>query len=287
MTWRVIVGTLSLMITMIALGFVAVTEQDRMASFTTAYASRQIEYGGALFENYCATCHGPEGQGSGRAPALNAIDLFDGERLKNIGWAGTTADFIRATISSGRPRISASFNANSYPQRMPTWSSDFGGPLRKDQIDALVAFVMNWGPAYANITPEPTPTIVPVGTDINAKLPPSNANNGKALVQQKGCTACHTGTSLIGPAWLAAQSTENKGVGTHATERYKDPGYKSKATSPEQYLHESIVQPSAYIVPGGDYTNPADGTSKMPAIYGNTLDAQNLADIIAYLLTLK
>jgi mono/diheme cytochrome c family protein len=286
MTWRVIVGTLSLMITMIALGFVAVTEQDRMASFTTAYQSRQIEYGGALFENYCATCHGLEGQGSSRAPALNAIDLFDGERLKKIGWAGTPADFVRATIASGRPRISESFNANSYPQRMPTWSSDFGGPLRKDQIDALVAFVMNWGPAYANITPEPTPTIVPVGTDINAKLPTGNAVNGKALTEKVGCVACHTGQTLIGPAWLAAQSTDNKGVGAHAADRYQDASYTGKAISPEQYLHESIVQPSAFIVPGGDYKN-ADGTSKMPAIYGNTLDAQNLADIIAYLLTLK
>ena len=34
MTWRVIVGALSLVITMIVLGYVAVTEQDRMANFT-------------------------------------------------------------------------------------------------------------------------------------------------------------------------------------------------------------------------------------------------------------
>jgi len=274
------------MITMIALGFVAVTEQDRMASFTKAYESRQVETGAALFENYCATCHGAEGQGGGRAPALNAIDLFDGARLKDIGWAGTTEDYVRATVSGGRPRVSASFSANSYPQRMPTWGADFGGPLRKDQVDSLVAFIMNWGVAYANVTPEPVPTVVPVGTDINTQLPTGSADKGKALVEKVGCVACHTGQTLIGPAWLAAQGTDNKGVGAHAADRYQDASYTGKATSPEQYLHESIVQPSAFIVPGGDYKN-ADGTSKMPAIYGNTLDAQNLADIIAYLLTLK
>ena len=27
---------------------------------------------------------------------------------------------------------------------MPTWSKDFGGPLRNDQIDNVVNYIMNW-----------------------------------------------------------------------------------------------------------------------------------------------
>src|SRR3990170_2953376 len=116
MTWRVIVGTLSLMVTMIVLGFVAVTEQDRMASFTRAYESRKVEVGGAIFENNCSRCHGLDGKGSGMAPALNAADLFDGSRLKEVGWAGTTEDYVRGTIASGRPRPSAFYADLGYPE---------------------------------------------------------------------------------------------------------------------------------------------------------------------------
>jgi mono/diheme cytochrome c family protein len=291
MTWRVIVGTLSLIVTMIVLGFVAVTEQDRMANFTRSYAARQIEAGAAIFENNCARCHGIDGKGTGMAPALNAADLLspDSPRLKDIGWAGTREDYIRGVISGGRPRASAFYADKGFPERMPTWSSEFGGPLRPDQINALVAYIMNWAPAYVNATQEAVPTVVPVGTDITVTLPAGNADNGKTLVQTVGCPACHVKspqiTTLVGPGWMAQDSTEGKGIGTRAEERFKAADYTGKAKSAEQYLFESIVDPNAYIVPG-DYKLP-DGTSKMPKNYGTQLDQQNVADIIAYLMTLK
>jgi mono/diheme cytochrome c family protein len=288
MTWRVIVGTVSIVVTMILLGYVAVTEQDRMAAFDTAYQSRQVENGAAIFESTCSTCHGKQGEGTGRAPALNAPDLLspDAPRLKQIEWPGTTENYIRSAISGGRPRASSQFNI--YPQRMPTWSEEYGGSLRKDQINALVAFIMNWAPAYANYTPEPTPTIIPVGTDITVELPAGDAANGKLVSERIGiaCTVCHTGASLIGPAWLAAAASDGKGVAEHAAERINDPGYTGHATTPEQYLFESIVQPSVYIAPGGTYAT-AEGVSLMPPYFGERLTEQEVADLIAYLLTLK
>jgi mono/diheme cytochrome c family protein len=291
MTWRVIVGTLSFVVAMIVLGFVAVTEQDRMASFGAAYSSRQVEVGAAIFESNCALCHGLDGKGTGRGPSLNSPDLFTGQRLAEIGWAGSVDDYLRATIASGRPRASAAFTDFNYPERMPTWGQENGGPLRRDQIESLVAYIMNWGVAYANITPEPTPTVIPVGTDITIELPAGDAANGEQLVARNGCTACHVltaqVTALIGPAWLAKDSPDGKGVGAHAEERFQNADYAAAAVTPEQYLFESIVSPSAYIVPPVADHASADGTSKMPAIYGATLDAQNVADIIAYLLTLK
>src|SRR5689334_13447639 len=107
MTWRVIVGTLAFVLTMILFGYVAVTEQDRMASFDTAYAARQIETGGQLFETNCQRCHGLDGKGTGLAPALNSPDLLAGNppaRVKAAGWAGSVENYIHATIAGGRPQ---------------------------------------------------------------------------------------------------------------------------------------------------------------------------------------
>ena len=284
MTWRVIVGTLSLVVTMVLLGYVAVTEQDRMANFSVAYDARQVEAGAALYETNCSLCHGLDGQGTGRAPALNAPDLFDGSRLAAINWAGTVSDYVEATIAGGRPRPSNEFT--QYPERMPTWSQEFGGPLRTDQVLSLAQFVMNWGPAYANVTPEPTEAIVPVGTDITVALPAGDAAAGEQQATTSGCVACHMGASLVGPGWLASADPNGKGMGARAAERIAGADYTGQATSAEQYLFESIVQPSAFIPPGGSYST-ADGASLMPATFGTSLSAQQVANLIAYLETLK
>lgn len=288
MVWRVTLGTFSIILTMVTLGFVAVTEQDRMASFETAYHARTIETGAALFQANCATCHGLQGQG-GAGPAINAVDLYNGTRLREIGWSGTLEAYLRGVINAGRPRASAAFQ--NYPNRMPAWGQAYGGPLRPDQVDALVAYLVNWGEGFRDASGQiPSATATPnpnaVGTDIRQALPAGDAARGQALVETKGCVACHV-LAQVGPAWEAAKSSDGKGVGTHAAERLTDPaGYTGKASTPEQYLLESIVQPSAYIVPGVA-TYAANGQSTMPGNYGETLEKQEAADIIAYLLTLK
>ncbi len=287
MTWRVILGTFSIVITMVVFGFVAVTETDRMASFERAYNSRTIEAGAALFESNCASCHGLQGQG-GAGPALNALDLFNGVRLKEIGWQGTLETYLRGAINAGRPRASVAFQ--NYPQRMPAWGQAYGGPMRPDQVESLVAFITNWGESFRDASGQiPSATATPnpnaVGSDLGVALPAGDAARGQTLVESKGCTSCHV-AAAVGPAWEAAKSPDGKGVGTHAAERPADAGYTGAATSPELYLLESIIQPSAYIVPGGA-TYAVNGQSTMPGNYPQTLEKQDVADIIAYLLTVK
>ena len=123
MTWRVIVGTLSLVITMILLGYVAVTEPDRMANFALAYDARQVEVGAMLFESNCATCHGLNGQGvPAKGPALNTPELFNGTRLKEAGFAGSTENFVRLTIAAAsKPLVRLSMpRASGRPMSAPS-----------------------------------------------------------------------------------------------------------------------------------------------------------------------
>jgi mono/diheme cytochrome c family protein len=288
MVWRVLLGTFSLVVTMIVLGYVAVTEQDRMASFERAYTSRQIETGAVLYEANCVRCHGPRGEG-GIGPALSTIDLFNGQRLREIGWQGTLDAYLRGAINAGRPRRSAAY-ANS-PERMPAWGQQYGGPLRPDQVEALVLFIENWGEQYKDASgkiPSATPTPNPnaAGTDITIELPAGDAARGATLVAT--CQACHiAGANVAGPAWESAKSPDGKNIAQHAAERVQDPGYTGAATNADQYLFESIVNPNSYITPPVQgATWPATGPSTMPANYGETLLKQDMADIIAYLKTI-
>ena len=275
MKGSIVLGTLALLGLTAALLFVAVTELDRMQTAQAAYESRAIETGALEFESRCRSCHGPQGKGTPLAPALNTAALFDGSRMAAVGFSGAVEDFVRGTISAGRPIPSAGTN---YPQRMPTWSDRFGGPLRDDQVDGLVAFVMNWEDralAEGAAAPELPPGEA-VGPDIARSLPPGDDSNGKALAEGTlGCAACHT-LSTLGPAWAGDGATP--GIGTRAAARVDEPGYIGSAASAEQYLLESIVAPNAYLVSGFE-ANVMTGT------FSGRLTPQDAADLIAYMLT--
>jgi cytochrome c len=278
MKWQIALGALSVVATIIVLAIVGVGEPRRMAEFTTSFDARQIETGALIFENNCRPCHGPQGKGiEGVAPAINAADLFNGDRLKKIGFAGTVQDYVRATISSGRPVPSEGTN---YPQRMPTWSQDFGGPLRDDQINSLVAYVMNWQDRALQEAagPTPTPMANAMGTDMTVPLPPGDAGRGKTLTEGPlGCVGCHI-LSATGPAWMPSGDTP--GIGARAETRFTESDYTGHATSAEQYLLESIVTPNAFVVSGFE-------PNIMPENYGERLTVQDAADIIAYLQSIR
>lgn len=135
----------------------------------------------------------------------------------------------------------------------------------------------------ASWTPTPPPGPVVTLAELVAKLPAGDPAAGEAAVTARGCVACHisvdASVALVGPAWLAAQDKAGLGVADHAANRWQDAGYTGKAQSPAEYLYESLISPTAYVVAG---FQPA-----MPANFGTLLEAQEQADIIAYLTTLK
>jgi len=253
-------------------------EPERMARLDKEQRAQAIEVGADLFDTNCRGCHGPQGEGTpGLCPPLNDKYFFT-QRLKDVGWSGSQEDYIVATVSSGRL---VSTRPDQYPGNgrpaMPAWSDEYGGPLRPDQIRFIAAFIMNWASTAPVRQAAPTLAGPAVGTDITQKLPAGDAKNGEALATKQGCVGCHV-TGTVGPAWLP--SAGQPGIGARAATRFTQSDYKGKATTAEQYLLESIVNPSAYIVPGF-------GTVPMPPTFGQTLTAQDAADLIAYLLTLK
>jgi mono/diheme cytochrome c family protein len=138
-------------------------------------------------------------------------------------------------------------------------------------------------PPEPTFTPEPTtpPTETPfvaAGIDIFVELPPGDAERGLSVVKQRGCLACHGSGSVLGPPWQP--NDDSPGIGARAQTRFQEGNYTGEATNAEQYLVESIVTPSVYIV-----ENYADGV--MLPNMAQLLSQQDLADVVAYLLTLE
>jgi mono/diheme cytochrome c family protein len=275
---QILLGALMVLITSVIVLVYGLNEEKRMEETARSQHARAIEQGATLFEAQCSRCHGTQGLGiPGLCPPLNERYFFD-QRLKDGGWSGTQEDYIVATVSSGRL---ASTRPQQYPGQgtpaMPAFSDHYGGPLRDDQVRNIAAFIMNWQETAQTVV-VPTPPAGPVvGTDITKELPEGDAAAGEALAASLGCTACHI-TTPTGPAWMP--SADKPGIGERATTEYTLPEYTGKATSPEQYLFESIADPNVFVV-------APFASGLMPQNYANTLTDQNMADLIAYLLTLK
>jgi hypothetical protein len=136
-------------------------------------------------------------------------------------------------------------------------------------------------------TPTPRPTNTPfpsVGTDISIVLPEGNVDGGKAL--NGWCVLCHNNlASNRGPDF--ASNEENLSITDRAADRLSDPSYSGNATNVEEYLIESIVDPMIYLAPGEwEVENLMGGGGKF-GDFDQSLTAQNVADLIAWMFTIE
>jgi mono/diheme cytochrome c family protein len=142
-----------------------------------------IDNGKALFGEYCAVCHGYDGQGRVGASLEGWFSSIDPEA------------FVRATVSDGAGAT------------MPAFARANGGPLTEQEIDDIAAYILSW---QERVEPAPTPTRVPV-TPIPKVAGVSGDPTIGAQVFAQECQLCHgvkgqggVGTSLSG-AIAAAQ----------------------------------------------------------------------------------
>lgn len=227
-------------------------------------------------------------------------------RIANLGWAGTHDSFVLTTLIHGRP-----VSGNYWPQAMPAWSQTAGGPLRMDQLEYLVAYIENWDKLdewtlddlfavkqFAIEPADPAPLLFQIqqlqqsggvlpeatGSDVAAilaRLPEFTGDAARGDQLYHGLANTQLGNRL---ACTGCHSPEANGVGPMTngtftrveTERLADPALAGYTA--EQYLIQSIVLPSAYIVP--------TFSDQMQKNFGDLLSYQDLADIVAYLETL-
>ena len=109
-----------------------------------------------------------------------------------------------------------------------------------------------------------------------------NADNGKKLFNEPviaaagspGCVTCHSlekGKTLVGPSMA--------GIATAAAADLKSADYKGTAKTVDEFLKESIVNPDVMVTKGFQ-------PGIMPKTY-TKLSAQEISDLVAFMLTLK
>lgn len=230
--------------------------------------------------NNCINCHTILGEGAYYAPDLTKITQMRG------------TPYLTAFLKDP----SQFYDEERHRRLMPNPN------LTDDEISDVIAF-MDWVGRVDNQGWPPRPILISgsslPGTDLTVaqqagkgtELPPgaapvSPSNDpialGEALFRSvtPACAACHSiapGVNLAGPT-LA-------GLATTAEKTLQSPEYTGKATTVEEFIHESIVEPSAYLHPGAMYS--ADGVSFMPTTYGTDLTAEQIDNLVAYLASFK
>jgi mono/diheme cytochrome c family protein len=219
---------------------------------------------------------------------------FDPEansRLTQLRWNGTLEDLIYTTLVSGRP-VSASY----WPEPMAAWSQDAGGPLRRDQIQNLTDYVLNWDREFTvadvrriqqlAIEPSASGEAAAEGVCPDAANDPDSCDIEDIVAQLDaltldpnqgqadygaggyGCTSCHFSGSNQAPA--------PQGVYTRAVEHATN--NPDLFPSARYYLVQSVLLPGAFTAPGFEAF-----AQLMPRTFGRQLDIQTLGNIVAYL----
>jgi mono/diheme cytochrome c family protein len=114
------------------------------------FTEESLALGSQLFSQNCSRCHGPEGQGTQRAPALNVKSFL----------TDTTDLAIEQIVTQGVPGTA-----------MPAW----GDRMTESEIQAIVGFIRQW---------EPTAPEVAAPTFAGGGGPPWLRKNASTTTQQ-------------------------------------------------------------------------------------------------------
>lgn len=233
--------------------------------------------------NNCINCHTLFGEGAYYAPDLTKITQLRGEQY--------LAAYLRDPANF--------YDEQVHRRLMPNQD------LSDTDISNLIAF-LDWVAHVDNQGWPPRPILV-TGSSIpgmamsfeqrsgqNAPAAPTDARaravaaddspvaQGEILFNTvtPTCSACHSiapGQNMVGPSLAGTVARANTVV--------ESGGYAGGATDAQGYLRESILSPSAYIVPGGAYS--ASGTSFMPDTYSDSLTPEEIDSLVSYIATLR
>ncbi len=225
-----------------------------------------VTLGKDTFTSNCSGCHGAQ---DGAGPAFAGMAERAATRV-----AGMTAEeYIHQSVVDP-----GAFVVDGFPNIMP---KDFSTQLSDQQINGLVAYIVaesgGGSTSGAASTPEATvaqaataaPTAEATTESTEEATPEATEEtvqsgdpaNGETLFSQT-CSGCHGAQDGAGPALT--------GIGERAATRVA-------GMTAADYLHQAIVDPSAYVV--------ESFSNIMPKTFAGQFTDEQINDLVAYLLT--
>lgn len=157
---------------------------------------------------------------------------------------------------------------------------DYAERIEEEDLAHLLAWMETFNESTAEPAAEepPTaPTEKESAIDLEMELPAGDALVGELTALSYRCTGCHDNGAfpdVNGPEFSA--SAGRPPILERAEQRIADAAYAGGATSGQEYLVESILNPAAYLLPG-------DWVEVMPDTFHEDLTAQDLADLLAWM----
>jgi mono/diheme cytochrome c family protein len=235
-----------------------------------------VAMGEQLFSSVCSACHKAQ---DSVGPAFTDMAQRAATRIQGV----SAEDYIRQSILDP-----SAFVVPGFSDVMP---KNFRQQYTDTQISALIAYIVaksGGGAATPAATQEATqqatqeapqaatqaPTqpsaqaATPEATSAEATQPPAATGApGDPAAGEKlfvsTCSGCHGATDGIAPALT--------GMGKRAATRIA-------GMSAEEYIRQSILDPSAFVVPGFN-------DNIMPKTFGQQLSQTDIDNLIAYILT--
>ena len=260
-------GVLLIAITAAATMLYWLTDGIRREAIAAEQEEELLHFGEVIFSDDpsepasagCARCHGAEGEGGlipndpdGRsAPSLHTASLANKLRVN--------PNYVHLAVSYGGVVVSGNVNSP-----MPAWSSEVGGPLNEQQIEAVVALVTGWAEEAAGETPEEVP---------------DTPEAGQEVFSSAGCTSCH-GSDLTGSTTgpdisaIGAGLVDLEGFPTPSQSDQMEADYEE---DPRLFLEQWIRDSAANYNDG----NPTG----MPPHPEDALSESALQALITFLLT--
>jgi mono/diheme cytochrome c family protein len=248
--------------------FYWLTDAGRLTTRQQDEKTAQLDFGKEVFANNpsdpsaagCARCHGADGTGGPvpgqqnvRAPNLHSPSIA--AKLK------VNSDYVHLVVSYGG--IVVSGNPSSL---MPAWSTEVGGPLTVQQIDAVVALVTSWAEENAGASQSQVP---------------NTAEAGQQVYNSAGCVACHQADLGGVPGTYPSLKNVGNEIGT---------GLPTEPSGLAQMKADYAKDPVDFFTKWiRDSTNNYNGgtATGMPAFAQAQLSDDQLQALITFLLTQK
>ncbi|MDE3119412.1 MAG: c-type cytochrome, partial [Nitrospirota bacterium] len=275
----------------------------------------QSKVQGAIGKGQCPLCHGfNEGFLSERAPNLWGVpdraktrlddpryhkgkpgdrDTEQKEAFPGSGTAETGQEYIAESHSCPSCFVVAGFGVKGTNDKQSPMPAIHKPPISLSLGE--LAAVDTWmyvregkeAPSFEEITKAYEKFIPEADRPKQTEDKPGAAGGGGVLAtgeepvdqifQKATCVACHTIPGIAGAVGTIGPKLVE---GTNAPTRIKDPAYKGTAKSTREYITESVINPSAFVVKGFP-----DNT--MPKEFGKKLSAGALNKIVDYLSQLQ